>query len=84
MPAPKMAVMSTRNTYTMLTAIHNGPNRLEPPAPTRETADTWTYEDCSWHSSSFELARGLEVIEYRGPYPAAFADVWPAFRPARA
>jgi hypothetical protein len=79
----KMPLMSTRNT-SMLNPINHGPNRLEPPAPPRDVAETRDHQDCSWHSSSFELARGLEVIERRGPYPAAFADVWPMFRPARA
>jgi hypothetical protein len=79
-----MAFMSTSTTSAMLNPTMNRMNRFEPSAPTRETAHTWGYEDGSWYSSSFELARGLEVIEYRGPYPAAFADVWPAFRAARA
>jgi len=76
--------MSIRNASAMLNPITTGPTRPEPPPPTRETTQAAAYQDCSWHSSSFELARGLEVIEYRGPCPAAFADVWPALRAARA
>jgi hypothetical protein len=76
--------MSTRSNSAMFNPIQNGVIRLEPPATTRDTQDVPTHLDCSWHSSSFELARGLDVIEYRGPYPAAFADVWPAFRAASA
>ena len=43
-------------------------------------SNPWIYEDSSWHSSSFELARGLEVIEYSGRPPAVFADTLPAFQ----
>jgi hypothetical protein len=44
----------------------------------------WINEDSGWHLSSFELARGLEVIEHRGLPPLVFADTMPAFQPARA
>ena len=55
------------------------------PPPTRsESAQAWTNEDYSWHSSSFELARGLEVIEHPGVPGAVFADTLPAFHPPKA
>ena len=79
-----MPFMSIRNISTMLNPITTGLTRPDPPPPTCETMDAAAYQDCSWHSSSFELARGLEVIEYRDPWTAAFADVWPALRSARA
>jgi hypothetical protein len=78
-----MPFMSTRIT-AMLDPINDGPNRHESSAPLRETPEACSHQDCSWHNSSFELARGLEVIEFRGLYPDAFADLWPALRPARA
>jgi len=81
-----MRCMATRNT-TMFNLIRNGLSRLnrpDPQAPMRETTQACDYQDNSWHSSSFELARGLEVIECRGPYPAVFAGAGLAFQPARA
>ena len=41
-------------------------------------------EDSNWHGSSFELARGLEVIEHRDAPPSVFAETRPAFHPAEA
>jgi hypothetical protein len=41
-------------------------------------------DDSSWHSSSFELARGLEVIELPGSPPPAVAEIRPAFDPPEA
>ncbi|MES2957200.1 MAG: hypothetical protein V4792_03380 [Pseudomonadota bacterium] len=58
--------------------------RLLPQAEAIEPVHAWINEDISWHSSSFELARGLEVIELRSPSAAVFADTMPAFHPARA
>ena len=52
-----------------------------PPAP---PAAAWSWEDCSWYTSSFDLARGLEVTEYRGASAPAFSDTLPAFHPPRA
>ncbi len=53
--------------------------KLEAPTPVRESVQPWVYQDHSWHNSSFELAKGLEVIEYRGPCPALWADMASAF-----
>jgi hypothetical protein len=68
----------------MLDLIRIGLSRLLPQARTNESAHPWTNEDSSWHSSSFELARGLEVIEHGGMPPTVFADTMPAFHPPRA
>ena len=57
---------------------------LPPQADATEAAHAWINEDSSWHSSSFELARGLEVIEHRGLSAAVFADTMPSFHPPRA
>ena len=53
-------------------------------ASTSAPAHPWINEDFSWHSSSFELARGLEVIEHRGASPSVFVDTLPAFQRAEA
>ena len=57
---------------------------LPPQADATEAAHAWINEDSSWHNSSFELARGLEVIEHRGPSAMVFADTLPSFHPPRA
>ena len=59
-------------------------SRLLPASGDVETAPVATHEDSNWHSSSFELARGLDVIEHRNSAHAVFADTLPAFHPARA
>ena len=76
--------MTNRPTTTMLDLIRNGLSRLLPRANATEPPHPWSNEDSSWHSSSFELARGLEVIEHRGVPPTVFADTMPAFHPPRA
>ena len=45
----------------------------------REAPHSWSYEESHWHGSSFDLARGLEVIEHRGR-PPAFVDTMPILR----
>lgn len=42
------------------------------------------HDDSSWHSSSFDLAQGLVVIELPGTAHAVFVDTLPAFQPPRA
>jgi hypothetical protein len=51
--------------------------RSEPPA----VRESWAESDASWHSSSFELSRGLVVTEVFDEWRAApaFADTLPAF-----
>jgi hypothetical protein len=51
--------------------------RSEPQAVPLE----WRPEDSSWHTSSFELLQGLEVVELHG-MPTTFADTLPAFHAA--
>ena len=70
---------------SMLDLIRYGLSRFLPQSPASEAAHGWINEDSSWHHSSFELARGLEVIEHRGKLPhSVFADTMPAFHPPRA
>lgn len=68
----------------MLNRILLALNRRWPRDDTQAPAHPWSNEDVSWYSSSFELARGLEVIEYRDATPAVFADTLPAFQRAEA
>jgi hypothetical protein len=68
----------------MLHLILNSLSRLLPQADDSPATHAWLNEDSNWHSSSFELARGLDVIEHRGAQPAGFADTLPAFHPPRA
>ena len=68
----------------MLNMIFNCLTRLLPQASSAEPVRPWTNEDISWHNSSFELARGLDVIEHRDLAPAVFADTMPAFQRAEA
>ena len=68
----------------MLNLIRNHLFRFLPQATASGPVHHWVNEDSNWHSSSFELARGLEVIEHRGVPPSVFADTMPAFHPSRA
>ena len=68
----------------MVHLILNSLSRLLPQSDSGQAAHPWINEDSNWHSSSFELARGLEVIEHRGLPTAVFADTMPAFHPPRA
>jgi hypothetical protein len=58
--------------------------RLRPQADADEAVHAWINEDGTWHNSSFELARGLDIIEYRGTPPGVFADTMPSFQRAEA
>ena len=69
---------------TMLNLILTRLSRWLPQGGDNAMLHAWTNEDSSWHHSSFELARGLEVIEYRGAPPTVFADTLPAFQHADA
>jgi hypothetical protein len=82
--APTIGGMPIRQTAIMLNLILDRLSRLLPQAEASEAAHAWINEDSSWHSSSFELARGLEVIEHRGLPAGLFADTMPAFHPPRA
>ena len=60
-------------------------SRWVPGEPPREgTQPSFHDDDSSWHSSSFELARGLEVIEHSAAPSMVFADTRPAFFPSEA
>jgi len=63
----------------MLELIVNRLARMLPQPPGRAAVQPWFNEDSSWHSSSFDLARGLLVIEHRGVSPAVFVDTMPDF-----
>jgi hypothetical protein len=76
MPIPTPAIMFNK-ILNRLTCLRSQPNPLE-------AAQPWTNEDSNWHNSSFELARGLDIIEHRGAPPAVFADTMPAFQRAEA
>ena len=69
---------------TMLNLILTRLTRWLPQGGDNAMPHAWTNEDSCWHHSSFELARGLEVIEYRGAPPTVFADTMPAFQHADA
>lgn len=76
--------MTNRTAATMLDLIRNSLARFLPQSDAIEASHSWSNEDSSWHSSSFELARGLEVIEYRAAPASVFADTMPAFHPPKA
>jgi hypothetical protein len=80
----KMLARPTRTLLAMLNRILLALNRRWPRDDAQAPAQPWSNEDFSWHSSSFELARGLEVIEYRDATPAVFVDTQPAFQRAEA
>ena len=79
-----MATLPIRHPRTMLNLILDRLAWLLPRSAADVAAHAWTNEDSSWHSSSFELARGLEIIEHRGAPLSVFADTMPAFHPPRA
>ena len=79
-----MTAMPITTAATMLNLILNSLTRLLPQPAPHGARHGWVNEDSNWHSSSFELARGLEVIELRGPPHSVFADTMPAFHPPKA
>ncbi len=79
-----MTSMPIHKPTTMLNLILNSLTRLLPQTSAAQAPQPWIFEDSNWHSSSFELARGLEVIEHRGAPATVFADTMPAFHPPRA
>lgn len=71
----------------MLNQILLALNRRWPRTSSPPTVPPWNHEDFSWHGSSFELARGLEVIEViecRDATGAVLFDTLPAFQRAEA
>jgi len=81
---PMMAAIPTRKNATMLNLIRHGLARLLPRTRPEPPPQAWVIEDSSWHGSSFELARGLVVIEHAGPRAAAVAGSPPALHPPAA
>jgi hypothetical protein len=79
-PAPKIPHTPNPIPATMFNNILTRLIRLRPQADSCEAAHPWINEDSTWHNSSFELARGLDIIEYRGTRPAVFADTMPSFQ----
>lgn len=79
--------IQTKPTPTPIAMFKRMLHRLQrrwPSADNPLPVQHWNNEDVSWHSSSFELARGLEVIEHRDVAPAVFFDTLPAWRRAEA
>ena len=72
-----MLATPTPQAATMLHMIVNRLARLLPQPPCREPAQPWFNGHSSWHSSSFELARGLVVIEHAGASAVAIVDTLP-------
>jgi hypothetical protein len=69
----------------MINHLLNRLSRWLPGEPPREVVYPSVHDDDSnWHGSSFELARGLEVIEHRDAPSSVFAETRPAFHPAEA
>lgn len=79
-----MPAKPTRPLPIMLNRILIALSRRWQRAGTTLPVQPWINDDFSWHSSSFELARGLEVIEHRGDAPSVFVDTLPAFQRAEA
>jgi hypothetical protein len=69
---------------TMFRHIRIGFARALPQPDSAEPRIAWSNEDSSWHHSSFELARGLEVIEHCEVTPAVFVDSAATFDPRKA
>ena len=76
--------MLIRKTTAMLNLIYNGLARLLPETTPARPDDAWVREASSCYDSSFDLARGLEVIEHRGAAIAVFCDTQPAYHWPRA
>lgn len=76
--------MLIRKTTAMLNQIYNGLARLLPETAPARPDDAWVREASSCYDSSFDLARGLEVIEHRGAAISVFSDTQPAYHWPRA
>jgi hypothetical protein len=82
--APKIIAKPTCRNATMFNLILNGLSRLLSRQEQPEAPQASASEDNSWHGSSFQLARGLEVIEHLGAPSWPFSDTLPVFDPPRA
>lgn len=76
-----MVDMRKPKAINMPTSITHRLSRLLPQtAPARPDDDDRVHEDSSCYNSSFDLARGLEVIEHPGPPGAVLCDTLAAYR----
>jgi hypothetical protein len=82
--AMKMLAKPTRTLLAMFDRILLALSRRWSRDVAHVPAHPWSNEDISWYSSSFELARGLEVIEHRDATATVFVDTLPAFQRAEA
>jgi hypothetical protein len=80
--APKINRKTNRSPTPMF-KFRIGSSRMAPQPEASEARFPWAHEDSSWYNSSFELARGLEVIEHCGRPPAIPADPNADFDPRR-
>jgi hypothetical protein len=80
--AHKIAAMS-RTAAAMLNTVVDRLVRWLPHSEPDGAPHPWRAEDSSWHTSSYELLQGLEVVELQG-IPPTFADTLPAFHAAAA
>jgi hypothetical protein len=83
-PGPKIPSTPIPTPAIMFNNILTRLIRMRPQADAGEAVHAWINEDGTWHNSSFELARGLDIIEYRGTAPGVFADTMPSFQRAEA
>jgi hypothetical protein len=78
--AAKMQAMQRRlHTPVLFSQVVRTVARWWPhPAVDEQEAVEWADTDRSWHNSSFDLARGMEVIEHFDAPMLVFADTLPA------
>jgi hypothetical protein len=80
-----MCLKPPREFTTMINHLLTRLSRWSPDEPPRDDVHPSVHDDdSSWHGSSFELARGLEVIEHRGMAGTVFADARPPLHPPEA
>ncbi|MDH4062611.1 MAG: hypothetical protein OEU94_17515 [Aquincola sp.] len=65
----------------MLSQVLSTLNRLMPRDNVRDADQTEERVESSWHTSSYELASGLDVIEIVVDKPPVFCDTMPAWHP---
>ena len=70
--------MLRTHTTTLLNHVVRGFARWLPRAQAQLDEPRWEDTDRSWHNSSFELSKGVDVIEH-SERPPVFPDTLPAF-----
>lgn len=73
-----MLLMLQSTRATMINHLLRLAHWLPGEPPRDEVLPSVHDDDSTWHGSSFELARGLDVIEHRGLPSSLFADAGPA------